>query len=146
MGKAIWAVLAVLIIIVLGAFFVSRSNQTSINNTPTATENPTITTTSTESAEPAATATENMVTYSDSGFTPASVSIKVGETVTFKNTSSKSMWVASAPHPTHSAYPEFDAKKGAAMNEDYSFTFTKAGTWKYHNHLNSSNFGTVVVE
>ena len=146
MGKAIWAVLAVLIIIVLGAFFVSRNNQASVPNVPTATENPVTTTTSTESAEPVATATENVVTYSDSGFTPASISIKVGDTVTFKNTSKGVLWVASAPHPTHTAYPEFDAKKGSATGESYMFTFTKAGTWKYHNHLTPTAFGTIVVE
>jgi len=142
MGKAIWAVLAVLIIIVLGAFFVSRNNQESIPNTPIATTTPT--TTSTQSAEPETTI-ENMVVYSDRGFSPASLTIKVGDTVTFKNESSKIMWAASAPHPTHNAYPEFDAKKGAAKGESYMFTFTKAGTWKYHNHLNSSDTGTIVV-
>ena len=146
MGKVIWAVLAVLIIIVLGAFFVSRNNQASVSDTPTATENPIAITTSTKSAEPVAVATENIVTYSDSGFTPASISVKVGDTVTFKNTSSKNMWVASAPHPTHSAYPEFDAKKSSATGESYMFTFTKAGTWKYHNHLTPTAFGTIVVE
>src|SRR3990167_6602908 len=141
MGKAIWAVLAVLIIIVLGAFFVSRNNQESIPNTPIATTTPT--TTSTQSAEPETTI-ENMVVYSDTGFTPASITVKVGDTVTFKNSSSKSMQVASAPHPTHTAYPEFDAKVGTENGGTYMFTFTKTGTWKYHNHLNSSNFGTVV--
>jgi plastocyanin len=127
MNKAIWGVLGVLVIIVLGAFFFSRNNKVSVPTTPTTTES-------------------MMVTYSDSGFSPASITVKVGDTVTFKNQSGKSMWVASAPHPTHTAYPEFDAKKGVAMGESYMFTFTKAGTWEYHNHLNPTSFGTIVVE
>ena len=111
--------------------------------TPTATEIPT-TTTSTESAEP--TTESMMVTYSDTGFSPTSLSVKVGDTVTFQNESSKDMWVASAPHPTHTAYPEFDAKADTTAGGSYMFTFTKAGTWKYHNHLNPSMTGTIIVQ
>jgi plastocyanin len=144
MGKAIWGVLGLLIIIVLGAFFVSR-NQTTAPTVPTATENPSTSPASTDSAA-LQTMNENVVTYSDSGFTPASINVKVGDTVTFKNDSSKSMWVASAPHPTHTGYSEFDAKKGYASGESYMFTFTKAGTWKYHDHLNPTMTGTVIVE
>jgi len=33
-----------------------------------------------------------------------------------------------------------------ANGGSYSFTFTKAGTWRYHNHSNASHFGTVIVE
>ena len=144
MNKSIWGVLGVLIVIVLGAYFVSQNNQVVAPTTPTATEIPTATT-STESAEPKTTESM-MLTYSDSGFTPTSLTVKVGDTVTFKNGSTKQMWVASAPHPIHSAYPEFDAKAGSAMGESYMFTFTKTGSWKYHNHLNPSNTGTIIVE
>lgn len=87
-----------------------------------------------------------IVTLSNSGFTPASVTIKVGEKVTFKNDGSGQMWVASAPHPTHTNYPEFDEKIGAGNGQSYEFTFAKAGTWKYHNHLNPTQFGIVVVQ
>lgn len=89
---------------------------------------------------------EIKVTYTDSGFSPELMNIEVGETVIFKNESAKDMWVASAPHPTHTVYPEFDAKKAYKKGESYSFTFTKKGEWKYHNHLNSSQRGTVVVD
>jgi len=87
-----------------------------------------------------------IVTYTDSGFSPNNLIIKNGQTVTFKNESSGEMWVASAPHPTHTDYPEFDAKKSYASGQSYTFNFTKAGTWKYHNHKNPSNFGSVTVE
>ena len=66
------------------------------------------------------------------------------------------MWVASAQHPTHTAYAgtslsqhcddatdtSFDQCKSGSS---YSFTFNKAGTWAYHNHSNSSHFGRVLV-
>jgi plastocyanin len=91
-------------------------------------------------------ASQNVVSYADSGFSPKSITVKLGDTVVFKNESSRDMWVASAPHPVHTDYPEFDAKKAYAKGEMYSFTFQKAGTWKFHNHMNPTDFGSIVVQ
>lgn len=143
MNKASWGALGVLAIIVLGAFFLSKNNKVSVPTAPSATETPT--TTSTDLVE-SPTIESMMVTYSDSGFLPASLTVKVGDTVTFKNQSGKSMWVASAPHPIHTAYPEFDAQKGVVRGEIYTFKFTKAGTWKYHNHFDPSDTGTIIAQ
>src|SRR3989338_2393609 len=87
----------------------------------------------------------------------ATVTIKKGGTITFVNGGGGDMWVASAPHPAHTAYSgtslqehcsdavdvSFDQCK---IGDTYSFTFDKTGSFKYHNHTNSSQFGTVVVE
>lgn len=97
---------------------------------------------------------ENRVTYTDSGYSPAVLNVKVGTTVTFKNQSSQLMWTASAVHPTHRVYPTtggclgstFDACGGIQPGDSWSFKFDIAGTWKYHNHLNSGDTGTIVVE
>lgn len=89
---------------------------------------------------------EQIVTYRESGFSPATLRVKVGTTVVFKNEESEPMWVASNPHPIHTDYPGFDAKRGYAQGESYSFTFTKPGSWKYHNHLGPSEGGTIIVE
>jgi len=103
---------------------------------------------------------ENVITYSNSGYSPSTLTIKKGETVTFKNQSSRSMWPASAMHPTHRAYSNtsldehcpdttgiaFDACKGFLPGQSFSFTFNQVGTWKYHNHLNPGDIGTIVVE
>lgn len=85
------------------------------------------------------------VAYTDSGFSPKEMNISAGETVTWINKSTKKMWVASAPHPAHTDYPEFDAKKGVDPGGSYSFTFEKPGNWKYHNHTNPTDFGSVNV-
>lgn len=138
MNKTVWGILGVTIIIVLGAFFLSKNDQTTSPTAPP-------TTTSTDLTEPSTTES-GVVSYSDSGFSPVSLTIKVGDTVNFKNQSGKSMWVASDPHPIHTVYPEFDAKKEVANGENYSFTFTKVGTWKYHDHLNPSDTGTIIVQ
>ncbi|MBI2096719.1 MAG: cupredoxin domain-containing protein [Candidatus Sungbacteria bacterium] len=87
-----------------------------------------------------------VVTYADSGYAPSILQVKVGTTVTFKNQSSNEMWTASAVHPTHTVYPEFDAKRGYTTGDSYSFTFTRVGSWKYHDHFLPSHTGTIVVK
>lgn len=86
------------------------------------------------------------VTYDGTSFSPASVTIKNGDVVVFKNASSDSFRPASDPHPTHTNYPEFDAKQPIAAGGTYQFKFTKSGTWGYHNHLNPSATGTIIVK
>ncbi len=81
--------------------------------------------------------------YNDGGFDKASVTIAKGETVKFVNNTDNDLWVASDPHPRHTDLPGFDALGRA--NDEYVFTFDKAGTWKYHNHSAASREATVVV-
>lgn len=143
MNKNLWVVLAIVILVAAGGYYFYQNQSGYSPSTPTPTTTPQIPT----STESATTPAEQMtVTYSDSGFSPASLTVKAGDTVTFKNESLKDMRVASAPHPTHTNYPEFDAKVGSPKGEEYMFTFIKAGTWKYHNHLNPSSIGTIIVE
>lgn len=99
-------------------------------------------------------AEEKVVTYTDGGYSPAVLKVKVGDTVVFKNASSETMRVASANHPTHKVYPTtggcvgstFDACKGIPPQESWSFRFDLGGSWGYHNHLHPSFAGTVIVE
>lgn len=86
-----------------------------------------------------------IVNYTDSGFSPSSLEIKKGQTVQFVNQSAGGMWVGSGPHPTHTAYPEFDAKKSVPSGGVYEFTFDKIGEWKYHNHIGPGKTGTIIV-
>ena len=109
---------------------------------------------------PTSTLSKTTVTYSDSGYSSSPVTIKKGGVVTFENKSSKMMWTASAMHPTHKVYPGsdiikcgtslqvgiFDACKGYGVGESWEFKFNEQGTWKYHNHLQPSHTGTVIVE
>jgi len=79
------------------------------------------------------------------GFEPSSLTVRTGTTVTFVNKDTKSHWPASAPHPTHTIYPELDPKAGIAAGASWAFTFDKAGEWKFHDHLTPTFFGTVTV-
>ena len=81
------------------------------------------------------------------GFSPKSIEIKKGETVTWLNEDSAAAhWPASAPHPTHTDYPEFDSKAGIKPGESWSFKFDRVGIWKYHDHVNPTLFGSVTVK
>ena len=91
-----------------------------------------------------------VVRMTDNGFEPNAVTVPAGTAVRFSNEDGVAHWPASAPHPVHTDYPEFDAKRGIAPGESYSFVFDKVGTWKFHDHLNCCSnpkwFGTVAVQ
>ncbi|MBI3046336.1 MAG: cupredoxin domain-containing protein [Candidatus Harrisonbacteria bacterium] len=142
MNKTIITIVAVAII-AAGGYFLLRS---AYQPAPPVSQLP--------SQQPTAQPLTNTVTYTDSGFSPSALTIKKGGTVTFKNESSKTMWTASAIHPTHTLYPAtggcissaFDACKGIQPGDSWPFKFDIAGTWKYHNHLNPGDTGTIIVE
>ena len=110
--------------------------------------------------KPNAVGTEHVIEFTADGYAPNKLAIKNGDTVTWVNKTSTATWPASAKHPTHEAYPGssigkcgtaeeakiFDACRGIKQNQSYSFTFNETGTWFYHDHLNPTKFGQIVVE
>ena len=128
--------------------------------TPTKTQESTDTSQTQVQVQVNTTPTSATVTYRDDGFSPATVTIAKGDTVTFANQSGGQMWVASGPHPAHTNYSDttreqhcpdtadtsFDQCTAVAAGQSYSFTFQKTGTWKYHNHVGAGDFGTIVVQ
>ncbi len=101
-----------------------------------------------------------VVTYTDSGFSPLTTTIKVGGEVLFINKSSNDFWPASDVHPTHQVYPNsdiqkcftgqtqgiFDACRPLSPGTSWSFVFEHPGTWRYHDHLNPGFTGTIIVQ
>ncbi len=153
MGKKLLILVVVILLVAGGYLLYHRQYAKSHKILPVLTPSPT------ESTTPAAVTSQavisaHVVTYTDSGFSPKSLTIKKGETVTWINQSSESLWVASNPHPTHSGYPTkggcisstFDSCKPITKGESWSFTFDIVGTWGYHNHLNPSSRGTIIVQ
>src|SRR3989338_8385707 len=93
------------------------------------------------------------VTYTDSGFSPATVTTVKGGMVTFKNNSSRNFWPATDPHPAHTGDSEKGCKARACDSctpvppeGEWTFTFNVPGRWEYHNHLSASHEGTVIVK
>lgn len=88
---------------------------------------------------------QNTVTLTSDGFSPATLTIKAGETVTWENKSGEAATVNSDPHPVHTNYAPLNLGNfpdGGTL----SLTFDKPGTYGYHNHLNPSERGTITVE
>jgi plastocyanin len=92
-------------------------------------------------AEPVAT---NYIDIKADGFSPASISIFAGDTVTFQNSDSKSHEVASDPYPKDDILPDFHSGT-LYKNETYQYTFRQTGTYGYHLEDNPSVKGEVIV-
>ena len=83
--------------------------------------------------------TPNTVTIDNFFFTPGTITVKAGTTVTWTNKDD-------IPHGIASANNGF--KKSAALDTDesYSFTFTAPGTYQYFCYLHPKMVGSIVVE
>lgn len=85
------------------------------------------------------------VNLTEEGFSPSEITINKGDTIVFTTTRNKPFWPASNIHPTHGIYPQFDPKQPIEADKDWSFTFDKVGSWKYHDHLAPLYKGVIVV-
>lgn len=166
----VWALVAVVAVLALGWWFFSApsaaqapSTNTTTNNNPNSPDYtpPTSDQGSSDTgaaANAAAAAMSTTVTLTANGFSPATVTIKEGGTVTFVNQGGGPMWVASDPHPTHEGYDGTTRSQHCAVGysgptpfdqcttgDSYSFTFNSVGTWGYHNHMQHSDIGTITV-
>ncbi len=111
--------------------------RTVTETSPTATPQP--------SEAPIIPQTQSTVILNADGFSPATLTIKPGTTVTWENKSGSGATVNSDPHPTHTAYPPLNL---GPFNDGDSLklTFDQPGTYGYHNHLNPSQKGKIIVQ
>ncbi|MCH8748308.1 cupredoxin domain-containing protein [Patescibacteria group bacterium] len=123
----------------------SLLQQAPIDEPPTTGPGETSTTAEEPTTSPATEIVEVTISMDDTGFTPATVTVAPGSTVNFVNNGQASHWPASVVHPTHQVLAGFDAFKPLATGETYSYTFAQAGTWAFHDHLNPSLIGSVIV-
>ena len=89
------------------------------------------------------------VSASSSGFSPGTVTINVGDSVTWTNVGSSQVYIAPNNHPTHVAYAGIWDDDGTGLisaGQTYTQVFKTAGTYNYHDHLNASHTGTVIVK
>lgn len=136
-------IVAVVLVLLVGWFYIkSQKAATSMQTPPSSQTTQPSESPATESAMPAE---KNMVKITADGFSPKTITVKVGESVTWTNADTENHTVNSAPHPTHTAYPPLNLdviKSGTSK----SLTFPTAGTYKYHDHLNPSLTGSVTVQ
>lgn len=85
------------------------------------------------------------VILSAKGFEPATITIKAGESISWSNNSGKEATVNSDPHPTHN-FHAFLNLGTFASGSSVQAKFEDSGTYHYHNHLNPSQKGIIVVK
>lgn len=85
------------------------------------------------------------IIYSNDGYSPATTTVKTGDTVVIKNDSSRAMQFDSDPHPAHTDNEELNVGV-VEPGESMSFVVKRTGTFGYHNHLNASDTGTIIVQ
>ena len=149
MNKNVAIAIAVILILLVGGWFLMRTKQ---QVTPVTSDIPVSTPAAAESTSPAASEgaamskNETSVKISSDGFFPKSITIKVGDTVTWMNKDTADHQVSSDPHPTHTLFPILNKIGLIKAGDKKSLQFTTAGTFTYHDHLNPSLTGSVTVQ
>ena len=135
------------ILVVVGAVILLSTNANK-GDTDQSTTAPATQTEATTPAETSAnqdeTLTDTMIDITATGYDPKTIIIKAGAKVVWTNNSGQVGNVSSVPHPTHSTYPPLnlgDFSDGATV----SLVFDEPGAYEYHNHLNATQTGTVIV-
>jgi plastocyanin len=78
------------------------------------------------------------VTIDNFSFTPASLTVKAGTTVSWTNKDD-------IPHGIGATNNAFPKSKALDTDDSYSFTFTTPGTYQYFCYLHPKMVGTIVV-
>lgn len=142
--KKVVIVLIIVVAIAAGVFALTKKSDNKTTNSSTNTNS----SSQTQSTSPPASSDQNAaatITYSDSGFSPSSITVKSGDVVTIKNTSSNELQLDSDPHPIHT--DDTDLNVGTVTTgQSQTFTVSKKGTFGYHNHLNPSDKGEIVIQ
>ena len=90
------------------------------------------------------------ITIANGRVTPASVTITVGQSVTFVNNNGTVHNVTSDPHPNHTDCPPINAVSNMANGQTkLTNAFTTARTCGFHNHdfPDNANFrGTIIIQ
>lgn len=145
MSSRLWIIVVVIILILGAGFYYFQFLQNKTDSQPV-----TISVPSPSSQEasptPAEQTQKNTITITANGFSPAEITVKAGESVTWVNSDSSDHQVNSAPHPTHTDYQPLNTVGLIKAGESKSLIFPTAGTYKYHDHLNPQLTGTVIVE
>lgn len=136
MKKLLPIVVIVLIVLGAGAYLLTKNGKND-DMTPSANTTDTSQTPTTNSITQPATA--NAITIANMSFSPNTISVKKGTTVTWTNQDSANHTVT-----------ETDGKDGPmsqnlAKGETYSFTFTTVGTFAYACSIHPSMMGSVTV-
>lgn len=134
--------MVVAIIILGGGYLLFNSNKLSpIPSAKPVVSTPTVLPTT--SVMPAA--VQNTITLTAKGFDPVELTVPANTEVIWRNNSGDNAAINSNPHPIHTDHEPLNLGK-FSDGETLSLIFNKLGTFKYHNHLNLSQTGTIIVK
>ena len=139
MKSAIIGVIA-LIVLVGGGYLLTHKS----SNKPAPTSSSQTQTSNTPASTPSQT-NPNTITFDGTQFSPASLTVKAGSTVTIKNTSSQDLQMDSNPHPVHTDDPDLNVGLVAA-GQSQTFTVHQTGTFGYHDHFQPGIQGRITIE
>lgn len=88
----------------------------------------------------------HVVSISNNHYQPNLTVAKVSDIIRFENNDQINHWPASNIHPTHDIYPEFDPKKPIKPGEGWGFEFKKEGLWRFHDHLDATLSGIILIK
>lgn len=139
----------IIVVTVLAIFLLSKSGSLySPSQTQTSTQapQPSITST-TQQTSPTneVTKEQNVITLTQDGFSPSTLTVKAGTKVSWINKSGSQATVNSIPHPVHTNYSPLNLGS-FSDGSTLSLILDKPGTYGYHNHLNPNQSGTVIVQ
>lgn len=144
-AKIIIICLIGIVIVGAGIYLLTRnSSPKSTNNTQTNSQD-TTSQTSSPDADAQTTGETATITYTNSGFSPETLTVTAGTMITIKNDSSEDLQFSSDDHPTHTHNTELN-ETTIGPDQTETLTLTSKGTWGYHNHLDANKTGTIIVQ
>lgn len=138
-NKLLLAGLAVVVVVLAGVVFLGTKGNNTANPVTQNQETNTVPTAAQEQM------TKTDVAVTAQGFEPKTVTIKTGGKVVWTNNSGTAVTVNSALHPTHLLFPFLNLGE-FSNGSTIEAVFDKPGIYKYHNHLNPDQTGSVIVE
>ena len=90
-----------------------------------------------------------IVIFNNGEVTPSCVKVPQGAEIKWLNAGDKNIQVAADQHPVHTGNKEVSYGGfvlDMAPGEEKTFTINKVGKTGYHNHLNSSTGGAIIVD
>lgn len=145
MSKSAWVGIVVIVLVLIGGglWFANKNSNdkgsTNSTNSSTSTNTNSSSESNNSSSGSAAPTATDAVSIKDMAFTPADITVKAGTTVTWTNNDSVAHTVTETDSQTGPNSGNLEPGK------TFTFTYSAAGTYKYHCSIHPNMTGTVTV-
>jgi len=87
-----------------------------------------------------------VIEITPTGFVPSTLNVQPNTNVVWINEDVNPHLPAADPYPTHASLPSLVAPRALGQKETYTFKVSKPETIHYHDDVNPTLAGTIVVE